>query len=98
MSGETRSFQITLPSDLARVVEDKVASGEYPDESAVMRESLEDWFGQEPVLRDEFLRAEVLPVLEACRADPSLLIPAQEVWNRLEERYRRDMKALGREP
>lgn len=94
---DTRLLTVELPASLVRMIESKVAAGEYGSESDVVRESLEAVHAVTGP-SDEWLRREAVPVYEACLADPTRLRPAEEVFARLDERYRRDMRALGREP
>lgn len=82
MASET--FTIDLPRNLAEKVHAKVAAGEYANESEVFRDGLESlWEDKAPLpfglVWDAWVRDELLPSLEECRANPSGLIPAAEV-------------------
>lgn len=94
---ETRRLTVDLPASLVRMLEEKVAAGEYVSESALVQESLEA-LRDVPGPDDIWLRREAVPVHEACTADPSRLRVADDVFARLEERYREDMRRLGHEP
>ena len=78
----TRAFKITLPEELAQLVEDKVSSGEYADESAVIGEGLRELAARDVSL-EKWLRDEVVPTIEAHDADPARAIPIEDVRTRL---------------
>jgi antitoxin ParD1/3/4 len=78
----TQSLSITLPLDMARMVEAKVASGEYATESDVIREGLLALADRDAAI-ETWLRDEVLPTLEAVKADPSRMLSAEEAWKQL---------------
>ncbi|WP_430240835.1 ribbon-helix-helix domain-containing protein [Neorhizobium sp. DAR64861/K0K2] len=76
-----RSFTVMLPDDLADLVDKKVASGEFSDESAVLTEGLRQLAGRDSETED-WIRREVVPTIEA--HDPSRVIPMQDVRRRIE--------------
>jgi len=86
----TRQFRITLPEELADLVEQKVASGEYatPDDvfhAALHSLTLQKQGGNavdDPTL-DAWLKAEVLPAYDALQADPSRGLTPEAVKSRL---------------
>ena len=82
----TQSLSITLPLEMAQMVKEKVASGEYATESEVIRDGLRTLQARDNAM-EKWLREEVLPAYDAARADPSALIPADEVFGSLEARY-----------
>jgi len=47
---------------------------------------------------ERWLREEVAPTYDAVKADPSLLIPLEEVFRNLEKRHEARVKAKGRQP
>lgn len=94
---EIRVLTVELPASLVRMIEKKIQTGEYASESDVVRESLEA-LQELAAPTDGWLRRQALPVYEACLEDPSRLRSADEVFATLEERYREDMRTLGREP
>lgn len=57
---EIERMTITLPADMAAVVKDAVAAGDYASSSEVMREALRDW---------KLKRALQLQELAALKAD-----------------------------
>lgn len=84
---ESRSYNVTLPADLAELVEDKIKSGAYANAADVIREGL-----QALVERDEpfeaWLRDEAVRSYDEYMADPSIGIPIDEVKRRIRERGR----------
>jgi putative addiction module CopG family antidote len=94
-----RNLTITLPDDLAELVRQKVDSGQYENESAVVREAL--WALEHDIApcRDpeieEWLRAEVVPTYDLVEADPGQAPTVEEVKANLEVRYGRTLKDRG---
>jgi antitoxin ParD1/3/4 len=91
-----RSITVTISDEMRELIDRKIASGEFSDESAVVAEGLrllddEDMDGDvglpEFELEGEalktWLRREVLPVIEA--HDPSKALSIDEVRRQLEE-------------
>ena len=66
----TQQFSVTLPTEMARLVRKKVASGEYASESEVMRDGLRALEARDRAV-ESWLRTDVAPTLDAIRADPS---------------------------
>ena len=94
---ETRRLTVELPVDLLDTIEADVNSGRYPSLSAVLVDAVEALHGIHEVPSDDWLRANVLPVLDECERDPSRLIPAEDILARLEQRHSREMKARERD-
>ena len=63
-------FNITLPEDLARLVRDKIESGEYADVNDVIVDGLRGLQEQNLPL-EAWLRDEVVPAYDAMQADPA---------------------------
>lgn len=80
----TQSLSITLPHEMAQMVKSKVASGEYATESEVIRDGLRTLAARDAAV-EKWLIEEVVPTLEATKADPSRLLSADETWKRLNE-------------
>jgi len=80
------SFTITLPDDIAKVVKEKVASGEYESESEVFRDSLR----QLDVIDfdDATLLAAIKPAYDAYLENPASARPIDEVFAGMEARYK----------
>lgn len=82
---------VTLPPEMVELVQRKVASGEYADESAVIAESLELLEDREEGL-ERWLREEIVPVCLAMEADPSSGMSSSEVLASLEAARRERQK------
>lgn len=80
----TQSLSITLPHEMAQMVKNKVSSGEYATESEVIRDGLRTLAARDAAV-EKWLIGEVVPTLEAIKADPSRLLSAEEAWNKLSE-------------
>jgi putative addiction module CopG family antidote len=78
-------FNITLPEDLARLVRDKIESGEYANVNDVIVDGLRGLQEQDLPL-EAWLREEVVPALDAYRTNPGEVYTADEVWARLAAR------------
>lgn len=78
----TKPLSITLPHEMAQAVKAKVASGEYATESEVIRDGLRMLAARDAVV-EKWLRDEVVPTLEAIKADPSRLVSAEDAWKQL---------------
>jgi putative addiction module CopG family antidote len=78
----TRSLSITLPHDMAQMVKDKVASGDYATESEVIREGLRALKARDSA-EEEWLRTEGVARCDAYHRDPTGLRSAAEVSARL---------------
>lgn len=82
--GET-SFTITVSDKVAKLVKEKIASGEYESES----EAFSDGLIQLDVCEfdDATLLAAIKPAYDAYLRDPSRAMPAEEVFAGLSARY-----------
>ena len=80
----TQSLSITLPLEMAQMVKSKVASGEYATESEVIRDGLRTLAARDAAV-EKWLIEEVVPTLEAIKADPSRLVSADEAWKQLSD-------------
>ena len=75
-----RSITISLPEDMAELVEKKVASGEFANESEVVAEGLRYLAGNHAEI-EQWLKDEVVPTVKA--HDPAKAIPIDEVRRRI---------------
>ena len=66
----TKQLSVTLPNEMARMVKDKVESGEYASESEVIRDGLRALQARDRAAED-WLRQKVAPAYDALKADPS---------------------------
>jgi len=85
----TQQFSITLPLDMAKVVEKKIKSGMYASASEVMRDGVRALLERDAAL-ERWLREEVVAGHQEYTADPSKGVPAEKVVDRI--RARRDAK------
>jgi antitoxin ParD1/3/4 len=75
---------ITMPSELAEVLRQTVAGGEYASTSEVVREALRDWTRARDAERRDL---EVLRAAIRAGLDSGPGIPAEEVFAELRARY-----------
>ncbi|MFT4295543.1 MAG: type II toxin-antitoxin system ParD family antitoxin [Micropruina sp.] len=80
----TKQFSITLPTNMAQALKDRVASGDYASESEVVRDGLRALFAREEAV-ETWLRTEVVATYDELRADPSRAISAADVRAHLAE-------------
>jgi|SRR6185437_14564446 len=78
----TRQLSITLPTDMAEAIRAKVAAGEYPTESEVIRDGLRVLMARDRAV-EAWLRAQVAPAYDALKADPSSAARVKQVRARL---------------
>jgi antitoxin ParD1/3/4 len=81
----TQQFSITLPHDMAEVVERKIQSGAYASVSEVMRDGVRALIERDAAI-ERWLREEVVPGHAEHFADPSKAVPAEEVLPRIKAR------------
>ena len=81
-----RSLTVTLRDDLVQAIEAKVAAGEYASESEIIQDGLASLLEVDQDL-DAWLRDEVVPGCRNRAADPSTLVPAEEVLDRVQRRF-----------
>jgi putative addiction module CopG family antidote len=79
----SRQLVVTLPAELADMVDRKVASGEYADESAVIADSL-TLLQDHKQRMERWLREEVVPACAAFEKNPSVGISASELLAHLD--------------
>jgi antitoxin ParD1/3/4 len=68
----------SLPQEQAAFIDRKVAAGDYASGSEVIREGLRALQARDAAI-ERWLREEVAPTYDAVKADPSKLIPAEDV-------------------
>ncbi|WIY82609.1 type II toxin-antitoxin system ParD family antitoxin [Propionimicrobium sp. PCR01-08-3] len=74
----TQQLNITLPGDLADAVKQRVASGEYANESEVLQEGLQELLDRDAAV-EQWLRTEVVASVQEMRADPSRWISSEDM-------------------
>lgn len=84
----TQSLSITLPIEMAQMVKDKVASGEYASESEVIRDGLRTLLARDAAI-EKWLVEEVAPAYDEIKAHPERAVSAEEVRKRLDDRMAR---------
>jgi putative addiction module CopG family antidote len=84
----TRSLSITLPHDMAQMVKDKVAAGDYATESEVIREGLRALKARD-IAEEEWLRTEGVARYDAYHRDPSGTLPAETVFDELRAHHKK---------
>ncbi len=81
----TQQFSITLPHDMAEAVERKIQSGAYASVSEVMRDGVRALIERDAAV-ERWLRDEVMSGHAEYLADPSKVVPAEEVLHRIKAR------------
>ncbi|WP_415716834.1 type II toxin-antitoxin system ParD family antitoxin [Maridesulfovibrio sp.] len=66
----TKQMSITLPHEMAQLVKEKVAKGEYASESEVIRDGLRALLARDRAV-EEWLRQQVAHVYDAMKEDKS---------------------------
>lgn len=80
----SQPLTITLPLEMAQMVKDKVASGEYATESEVIRDGLRTLAARDAAV-ERWLLEEVMPTMQDARAHPEKLLTAEQVRRNLSE-------------
>ena len=83
-----RALNITLSDDLAAFVDSKLASGAFPDASAMLSEGLRSLADEADDGLDSWLREEVAPAYDRVQSGSSRLLTGSEVFDGMEARYR----------
>jgi putative addiction module CopG family antidote len=87
----TQQFSITLPHDMAAVVEAKIASGAYASVSEVIRDGVRALMERDAAL-ERWLRTEVVAAHEHYLAHPESAVTADELIRLLDEDTAADMQ------
>ena len=80
-----QEFQITLPREMADEVERKVSSGAYSSASEVVQAGIRTLLDREIALED-WLRTEVVAGHQEYLDNPSDVVPASEILDRIKSR------------
>ncbi len=83
----TRQLSITLPVEMAEMVKEKVASGDYASESEVIRDGLRALKERNEAV-ESWLRREVAEAYDEYIADPSSAIPLDDAFDRVIDELR----------
>jgi putative addiction module CopG family antidote len=84
----TRQFSITLPKEMADIVKDKVAAGEYASESEVIRDGLRVLMARDRAV-ESWLRQDVGPAYDALKSDPARGVSVAKVRARLAAEHKK---------
>jgi putative addiction module CopG family antidote len=82
----TQQLSITLPKEMARLVREKVDSGQYATESEVIRDGLRTLLARDRAV-ESWLHDQVAPAFDALKADPSRGVPIDQVKTSLESEH-----------
>ncbi|MCL2090297.1 MAG: type II toxin-antitoxin system ParD family antitoxin [Micrococcales bacterium] len=78
----TKQMSITLPLEMAAMVEKKVASGEYASDSEVVRDGLRALVARDRAV-ERWLQEVVVPTYDRVKAGQEATLTADEVRERL---------------
>jgi antitoxin ParD1/3/4 len=78
----TRQFNVTLPQDMAAVVEEKMQSGNYASVSELICDGLQALLERDSDI-ESWLREEVVAGHQEYLADPSKGVPAESMLERI---------------
>lgn len=84
----TQQFSVTLPTEMARMVKEKVSSGEYASESEVIRDGLRALLARDKAL-ENWLLTEGVAAYDRLKADPERALSLGEVRQRLADKRKR---------
>lgn len=87
----TQQFSITLPIEMASIVEAKISSGAYASVSEVMRDGMRALMERDAAL-ERWLRTEVVAAYDHHKANPQSAISAEEMTRLLDEDTAADMQ------
>jgi putative addiction module CopG family antidote len=87
----TQQFSITLPREMAKQVEERVASGAYASVSEVMREGVRALLDRD-IAVEKWLRDEVVQSFDEYEANPSSGVPAELVLARVRSGFSKNRK------
>lgn len=74
----TQQFSITLPNEMADIVKNKVAAGEYATESEVIRDGLRVLIARDRAM-EHWMVQQVGPAYDALKADPTQALTIEQV-------------------
>ena len=87
-----RTFSLT--EEQAKFIDSAVERGDYASGSEVVREGLRELREDQAIL-DDWLRREVVPVIDRIRAGKEKLLSPEEVRRSLKREYQKLVKAAG---
>ena len=92
MARTTQQMSVTLPTEMAQAVKEKVRSGEYASESEVIRDGLRALQARDRAV-ENWLRDQVVPAYQALKADPSRGLTSDQIRASLAELHAETMKS-----
>lgn len=93
MPASIEKISIALPPEMIASLRKAVAAGEYSSSSEVVREALRDWTHKRELQQTGI--EELRQMWQQARANSSPGIPAEDVLDRLEQKYRAIADASG---
>ena len=82
-----RRLTVSLPEDMARMIQEKVQSGTYASDSEVVDDALRNLQAHDTAV-EKWLRQEAVPAYDAYIAAPSEVISIDDVFDGAGARYR----------
>jgi len=86
-------ISIALPPEMAALLRQAVATGEYASSSEVVRDALRDWTHKRQLQQNGI--AELRTLWQRAREKNGPYVPAEEVMKRLERKYQAIADAAG---
>lgn len=83
----TQQYSITLPHEMAELIEAKVKSGTYASVSEVLRDGVRALMERDAAL-ERWLREDVAASYDAYKADPTKAVPIEDIMDRILTRAR----------
>jgi antitoxin ParD1/3/4 len=91
MSNTAEKISITVTPAMKRVLEERVASGQFASASELMREAFRTWKQQQDEHEERL--ASIRARIDRSMNDPKPSIPAEEVFDRLRKMHAKNLKA-----
>ena len=92
MSYAAEKISITVTPAMKRILEERVASGQFASASELMREAFRTWKQQQD--EHEARLASIRARIDRSMNDPRPSIPAEEVFDRLRQMHAKNLKAV----
>ena len=86
-----KKISITITPAMKRVLDERVASGQFASANELMREAFRTWQRQQD--EHEELLASIRARIQKSIDDPRPSIPAEEVFDRLKKMHEQNLKA-----
>ena len=83
----TQQYSITLPHEMAEIIESKVQSGHYASVSEVLRDGVRALMERDAAF-ERWLREDAAASYDEYKADPSKVVPVEDVMERILKRAR----------